>query len=369
MGVFDMSEHGKDITRLVFLAANPKNTTKLKLIQECNDIETSLGPSSSKFDFRQKHAATFDDLRRMLLRNKPHVVHFSGHGSEDGALIFEDEQNRAVIAQPSAIANLFGILKENIYCVILNACFSEDQARSIAKHIPYVIGMNTAISDKAAIKFAVVFYDSYANGMDIRTAFNLGVNALENYFPDEQNIPQIIQGKIPTQQKPTHQQINVQKYREYYDVYSKLATLDKTTYTIFENQRKQRDELHDLLKQRFDISKYDTYEGMFTDLYPKFNENEKFKAEYIHQLTDQLQKYNSEILTILDDNDELFYDMPMLKALHDHINLWLAKYNAAKERRDMFLIYVGDKEKKRYPVTIGRLLDNKIKQIKNLLGI
>ncbi len=362
-----MSEHGKDITRILFLAANPENTVKLKLIQESNDIEDNLGPSSSKFDFRQRHAVTFDDLRNMLLKYKPHIVHFSGHGSQDGALIFEDENNKPVKPQLTAISNLFSILKENIYCVVLNACFSEDQARSIAKHIPYVIGMNTAISDQAAIKFAVTFYDSLANEVDIKTAYELGRNALENLPYQEQNIPQLLQNEVTIQDEQTHTETDIQELEKRYGIYSRLSTLDQTTYQIFENQRNQRDELTNLLRQRFDTLKYKTFEDMFSDLYLKFNRDEKFKAEYIRQLTDQLHKYNSEILQILDDNDELFYDMPMLRALHDHLNLWLAKYNASKKRKDMFMIYVGDKEKKRYPVFIGRLLNSKTKKIKKLL--
>jgi hypothetical protein len=35
---------------------------------------------------------------------------------------------------------------------------SQVQAEAIAQYIPYVIGMNQAIGDKAAIEFAVGFY-------------------------------------------------------------------------------------------------------------------------------------------------------------------------------------------------------------------
>jgi hypothetical protein len=39
--------------------------------------------------------------------------------------------------------------------VVLNGCYFEAQAKAIGQHIPYVIGMNQAIGDRAAIAFAV----------------------------------------------------------------------------------------------------------------------------------------------------------------------------------------------------------------------
>lgn len=54
----------------------------------------------------------------------------------------------------AALAGLFALFAEDIRCVVLNGCYSEVQARAIAQHIPYVIGMNKAIRDKAAIALA-----------------------------------------------------------------------------------------------------------------------------------------------------------------------------------------------------------------------
>ncbi len=69
--------------------------------------------------------------------------------------------------------------------MLLNACYSEVQADTIVQEIDYVIGMNAAIADKTAIKFAVGFYDGlggydpqYSKGTPIEFAFNLGCNAI-----------------------------------------------------------------------------------------------------------------------------------------------------------------------------------------------
>ncbi len=78
-----------------------------------------------------------------------------------------------------AIANLFELFSTTIECVVLNACYSEVQASAIAKHIPYVIGMNQAIGDKAAIKFATGFYNAVGAGESVEFAYKLGCNVIQ----------------------------------------------------------------------------------------------------------------------------------------------------------------------------------------------
>lgn len=105
---------------------------------------------------------------------RPHIVHFAGHGDSSGALCFEDKLGQSHLIEPEVLSELFGQFKDQVICVILSACFSEKQARSIAKHINYVVGMNNAISDPAAIAFAIGFYQALGAGESIEKAFNLG---------------------------------------------------------------------------------------------------------------------------------------------------------------------------------------------------
>ena len=61
-----------------------------------------------------------------------------------------------------------------VSCVVLNACYSEIQASAIVKHIDYVIGMKQAIGDKAAIAFAIGFYQALGAGRTIEASYKLG---------------------------------------------------------------------------------------------------------------------------------------------------------------------------------------------------
>ncbi|MBE9033471.1 AAA-like domain-containing protein, partial [filamentous cyanobacterium LEGE 11480] len=67
----------------------------------------------------------------------------------------------------------------SIECVVLNACYSEVQAKAIVKHIPHVIGMNQAVGDQAAIEFATGFYDGLGYGRSYPAAYELGVSAID----------------------------------------------------------------------------------------------------------------------------------------------------------------------------------------------
>jgi len=51
--------------------------------------------------------------------------------------------------------------------------------RAIAQHIPYVIGMNQAIGDQAAIKFATGFYSAIGAGESLEFAYKLGCSVIQ----------------------------------------------------------------------------------------------------------------------------------------------------------------------------------------------
>jgi hypothetical protein len=74
-------------------------------------------------------------------------------------------------------------------CVFLNACYSDVQAKAIVQHIPYVIGMNHAISDIAAIEFSIGFYDALGAGWSYEEAFEMGKNTIALEGVREEMIP------------------------------------------------------------------------------------------------------------------------------------------------------------------------------------
>ncbi len=92
-----------------------------------------------------------------------------------------------------ALSKLFELFADEIDCVLLNACYSAVQARGIAQHIGSVVGMSKAIGDRAAIEYAVSFYDALGGGRDFEFAHRLGCNAIELMGIDEALVPVLVQ--------------------------------------------------------------------------------------------------------------------------------------------------------------------------------
>jgi hypothetical protein len=166
--------------KILFLAANPKNTAQIRLDEEINKIQNSLDRSQhqTQFDLQQKWAVQPQEIRQAMLRESPQIVHFSGHGVGTGGLAFEDVNGQSKLVSAEALAGLFALFEDTVECVILNACYSEVQATAIAHHIPYVIGMNQAVGDTAARNFAIGFYDALGAGKSIEVAFKFGCNSI-----------------------------------------------------------------------------------------------------------------------------------------------------------------------------------------------
>ncbi|MFH7030664.1 MAG: CHASE2 domain-containing protein [Heteroscytonema crispum UTEX LB 1556] len=180
--------------KVLILAANPKDTTRLRLDEEVRDIEEGLQRSQKRdqFSLKQQSAVRPRDIQRAVLEFKPQIVHFSGHGTEEKELIFEDETGKSKLVSGAALADFFKLFADTVECVVLNGCYSAVQADAIAEHINYVIGMNQAIGDKAAIEFAVGFYDALGAGETIQFAYKFGCSAIRMAGIEEHLTPVLL---------------------------------------------------------------------------------------------------------------------------------------------------------------------------------
>ncbi len=167
--------------KILFLTADPSDTSRLRLQQECRDIQQrlQLAKQREKFVLEPRLSVRVGDITQALFDVEPQIVHFSGHGTSAGALCFENELGKTQPVEPSALAAAFELFAEQVNCVVLNACYSEAQAKAIVDHIPFVIGMNESISDEAAIKFAVGFYKAVGANRSIDVAYKSGLVELQ----------------------------------------------------------------------------------------------------------------------------------------------------------------------------------------------
>jgi Effector-associated domain 1/CHAT domain len=177
--------------KILILAANPKGTTPLRLDEEVREIDAGLRRAMhrDRFVLEQKWAVRPRDIQRAMLDIHPSIVHFSGHGTGDEGLVFEDETGSSKLVDGEALAGLFELFADQVECVVLNGCYSEVQAEAIAQHVNYVIGMKKAIGDRAAIEFAVGFYDALGSGSSVEFAYKFGCAAIRLAGISEQLTP------------------------------------------------------------------------------------------------------------------------------------------------------------------------------------
>jgi len=179
---------------ILFLASNPTDISRIRVDKELREVDEriSLGSHRDRFDLRPHFAVRPRDLRRGLLKHKPHILHFSGHGSTSAGIVLEDDDGKTKVVAAADLAELLGILKDNLRVVVLNSCYSALQASGITQTIDCAIGMNDKVGDQSAIIFAATFYESLAFGRSVTEAFKLGVVDLKTEGTGSGGIPTLL---------------------------------------------------------------------------------------------------------------------------------------------------------------------------------
>ncbi len=189
---------------ILFLSADPSDASRLRLGEEIHEIreKLQLGKSRDEYVLEQRSSIRPPDISQALLDIDPQIVHFSGHGTATGALCVEDKTGKSHPIQPEALAALFEQFSKCVNCVILNACYSESQAKAIVQCIDFVIGMNQAIGDQAAIAFSVGFYQALGAGRSIEEAYRLGCTQIQLQGIPEHLTPRLLKKERDAQTAP-----------------------------------------------------------------------------------------------------------------------------------------------------------------------
>lgn len=167
--------------RILFLGANPRATQSLQLDEEVRAIDQALSGAnlSGHFELFQKWAVRVSEIEGYLLRHKPAILHFSGHGSKAQGIILEGEGGQGHPVSAERLARFLGQFNQHLRCVVLNACYSEEQAKALAQEIDCVIGMRSLVDDRGAVRFAAAFYQAIAYGKSLQAAFDLACSDIE----------------------------------------------------------------------------------------------------------------------------------------------------------------------------------------------
>lgn len=178
---------------VTFFAANPVDQQQLRLDEEARAIAETIRKSKHRdaVRFESCWAVRPMDVLQALNEHEPAVVHFSGHGSDQDEIVFQDASGAAKLVSKEAIVQTMMASSEGIRLVFFNTCYSRNQAEAVVEHVEAAIGMNTGIGDKAARVFASQFYSSIGFGLSVKKAFEQAKALLMLEGIPEQDTPEL----------------------------------------------------------------------------------------------------------------------------------------------------------------------------------
>jgi hypothetical protein len=169
--------------KILFLTATPTDHPRPDVEAEFKHIEAELDRStqSDRFDLRFVPAVDRAYLLRQLQKVKPHIVHFSGHGSDRDEIILESATGAFEAVSAEELEMIFKLVPQpdrpNV--VVLSACYSEAQANAVTRVVNCAIGMTQEIKDSQAFAFDKGFYLAVGQGYPIDEAVEFGRLAME----------------------------------------------------------------------------------------------------------------------------------------------------------------------------------------------
>ena len=189
---------------VLFIASNPDieyiddsgNTTqqqKLKLEKEAREIHESIQKSLKRdsISFETRWATRVTDLFQFINEVNPTIIHFSGHCTDDGELVFQDNNDEPRLLNMDTLIEIINASTDNLRLVVLNNCYSSIIAEKIVENIESAIGMNDSIGDEAAIVFASQLYSSIGFGLSLEKSFQQALIALKIYEIPEEKTPEL----------------------------------------------------------------------------------------------------------------------------------------------------------------------------------
>ncbi len=197
-------KEAKDKINILFIASNPDieftdddgNTIqqqKLKLEKEAREIHESIQKSLKRdsISFETRWAARVTDLIQFINEVNPTILHFSGHGTSDGKLVFQDNNDKPKLLNMETLVELINASSDSLRLVVLNNCYSSLISEKIIDNIEASIGMNNSIGDDAAIVFASQLYSSIGFGLSLEKSYQQAIVALKLYDIPEDETPKL----------------------------------------------------------------------------------------------------------------------------------------------------------------------------------
>jgi hypothetical protein len=189
---------------ILLIRSSPNDYPRLDLDSEFDHVSDSLKQliDAGFVRITELASSSLGELRKALLRDTFHVLHYMGHGGFDhhsgGALLFTDSLGRGV---PVSAADLGVMIHDHasMRLAVLNTCEGgrsdpHDPYAGVAdtlvrRGIPAVVAMQFEITDRAAGEFAPALYGAIAMGKPVDVAVSEARKAIYAVSPLEWATP------------------------------------------------------------------------------------------------------------------------------------------------------------------------------------
>ena len=208
--------------KILFLGANPFDTGKLNLTAEYAGIAKQLEDKGAKerLVLKSEFCTDLEGFQEKTNTFRPNILHFAGHGSDAngeleafgrgigrpdwkeniGLIFHKSGYGGAMLINDATLDYNFQTFIEDdkipIEVLVLNACYSTNQAEVLSKRVKYVVGVHNSIDDNASIDFSAGFYYGLSDGKTIESAFRYGKGRAMPKLKDKNQIVLFIEGVI-----------------------------------------------------------------------------------------------------------------------------------------------------------------------------
>jgi MinD-like ATPase involved in chromosome partitioning or flagellar assembly len=162
--------------KVMVFATNPQLVLEMEVQKKAwTTLVESYYVNNIKFVYA--HSVGLEDIMTKILHEKPNILHFSGFGGSDGIMLVNPIKGIEIV-NSAVLGTLFEYLcifeDLAIDVVILDGCYSEEQANVINKYVKYVVGVIDTTPKTYAISFNKGFYLKLSKNKDTQKAFEAG---------------------------------------------------------------------------------------------------------------------------------------------------------------------------------------------------
>jgi hypothetical protein len=182
--VLDDSGKQMKFESVLFMVADEDGASRAQLEREADAVETALRNEKTYLPCSKWYVP---DLERALLESDFHasILHIVGHADGPDAIIGSRR------LAPPHLTDVFRRGGKNLRCLLLSACFSEEQAAAIATVVRNVVGIHADLGE-ATTSFTVEFYKSLSAGRSVPDAHEIACNRVRLEGILEDRLPALI---------------------------------------------------------------------------------------------------------------------------------------------------------------------------------